>query len=105
MPRLLEICYRLIWPIVFLALILTGYLTKILHYGDINLVFYRLTNLSIAIIFAHILRLTFFPYVDLSGMIAKDKKNEQPDAIKFVGAFLGTILFYWLVVYALTSGL
>lgn len=105
MSRLLEICYRMVWPFVFLALILMGYLTEILHYGNINLIFYRLTNVSIALIFAHIFRLTFFPYVDLSAMIAKDKKNEQPDAIKFVGAFLGTILFYWLVVYALTSGL
>ncbi len=105
MTRFLEICYRLIWPILFLALILTGYLTKILQYGDINLIFYRLTNVSISLIVAHMLRLTFFPYIDLSDLLCNNHKNELPDAIKFGGAFLGTILFYYLVVYALTSGL
>ncbi len=105
MTRFFSICYRMVWPIVFLAIILTGYLTKILQYGDINLIAYRLTNVSIALIVAHMFRLTLFPYVDLSTMISKDKKNELPDAIKFGGAFLGTMVFYYIVVYALTSGL
>ncbi len=105
MTRFLEICYRLIWPILLLAIILTGYFTKILQYGDINLIFYRLTNVSIALIVAHMFRLTLFPYVDLSELLSDNHKNELPDAIKFGGAFLGTMVFYYLVVYALTSGL
>ncbi len=105
MTRFLEICYRMVWPIVFLAIILTGYLTKILQYGDINLIAYRLTNVSIALIVAHMFRLTFFPYIDLSDLLSDNHPNETPDAIKFAGAFLGSILFYWIIVRALTEGL
>jgi hypothetical protein len=51
-----------------------------------RLALYKLMLGIAAAVVGHIVVKALYPYMSLSTMLAEDKKNETPDAIKFAGA-------------------
>lgn len=51
-----------------------------------RLITYKLLVGVCAFITAHVLTKSFYDYMSLSALLARDKFNEIPDSIKFVGA-------------------
>ncbi len=51
-----------------------------------QLALYKLMLGIAAAVIGHIVVKQLYPYIDLARMVAEDKKDERPDATKFIGA-------------------
>jgi len=101
---LINILNRVKWPI---SIGVVAFIINLLNLPNntLKLLLYKINLICVAVVFAHFLRKELYPYLDIEKLLVQNKRNELPDAIKFLGASILIAGLMFAVIWGITSGL